>query len=122
VCTAVIVEAAETATSQDQWEVLGTQLVTQLSDNIRNNAGFMNRCEVTDPATRDKTFMQGGRKVFKEVVPMAAAHIEAHLHALGFESTDVRRYWLHQASLGMNQLVLKKLLGREVGDDIAPIA
>jgi beta-ketodecanoyl-[acyl-carrier-protein] synthase len=33
----------------------------------------------------------------------------------------VRRYWLHQANLGMNQLVLKRLVGREVGDDIAPI-
>jgi len=69
--------------------------------------------------------MQEGRKVFKEVVPMAAEHIEAHLHALGFEPTDVRRYWLHQANLGMNQLLLKKLVGREVGDadagNLAPI-
>jgi beta-ketodecanoyl-[acyl-carrier-protein] synthase len=121
VCTAVVVEAADTATSADRWEVLGTKLVTQYSSNIRNNAGFMNRCEDTDPDARDKTFMQEGRKVFKEVVPMAAAHIEAHLHTLGFEPTDVRRYWLHQANLGMNQLVLKKLVGREVGDDIAPI-
>lgn len=121
VCTAVIVEAASTATSADQWEVLGTQLATQYSNNIRNNAGFMNRCEDTDPDARDKTFMQEGRKVFKEVVPMAAAHIEAHLHTLGMEPTAVRRYWLHQANLGMNQLVLKKLVGREVGDDIAPI-
>jgi beta-ketodecanoyl-[acyl-carrier-protein] synthase len=125
VCTALIVEAADTATSADQWEVLGTKLATQYSNNIRNNAGFMNRCEDTAPDARDKTFMQEGRKVFKEVVPMAAAHIEAHLHTLGFEPTDVRRYWLHQANLGMNQLVLKKLVGREVGDagseDIAPI-
>jgi beta-ketodecanoyl-[acyl-carrier-protein] synthase len=121
VCTAVIVEAADTATSADQWEVLGTQLATQFSNNIRNNAGFLNRCEDTDPDARDKTFMQEGRKVFKEVVPMAAAHIEQHLHTLGFEPTQVRRYWLHQANLGMNQLVLKRLVGREVGDDIAPI-
>ncbi|MBA4175155.1 MAG: beta-ketoacyl-ACP synthase III [Leptothrix sp. (in: Bacteria)] len=121
VCTAVIVEAADTATSVDQWEVLGTKLVTQYSNNIRNNAGFLNRCEDTDPDARDKTFMQEGRKVFKEVVPMAAAHIEQHLHTLGFEPTQMRRFWLHQANLGMNQLVLKKLVGREVGDDIAPI-
>lgn len=121
VCTALIVEAAGTATSADRWEVLGTKLVTQYSNNIRNNAGFLNRCEDTDPDARDKTFMQEGRKVFKEVVPMAAAHIEGHLHALGFEPTQVRRYWLHQANLGMNQLVLKKLVGREVGDDVAPI-
>jgi beta-ketodecanoyl-[acyl-carrier-protein] synthase len=121
VCTAVVVEAADQAASTSPWEVLGTRLVTQYSSNIRNNAGFMNRCEDTDPDARDKTFMQEGRKVFKEVVPMAAAHIESHLQALGLEPTDVRRYWLHQANLGMNQLVLKKLVGREVGDDIAPI-
>ena len=121
VCTAVIVEAEDTATAADRWEVLGTKLVTQFSSHIRNNAGFMNRCEDTDPDARDKTFMQEGRKVFKEVVPMAAAHIEAHLHALGFEPTQVRRFWLHQANLGMNQLIVKKLVGQEVGDDLAPI-
>ena len=121
VCTAVIVEAEDTATSADRWSVLGTRLATQFSNNIRNNAGFMNRCEDTDPDARDKTFMQEGRKVFKEVVPMAAAHIQDHLHALGFEPTQVRRFWLHQANLGMNQFVLKKLVGREVGDDLAPI-
>ncbi len=121
VCTAVIVEAADTATSADQWQVLGTRLVTQYSNHIRNNAGFMNRCEDTDPDARDKTFMQEGRKVFKEVVPMAAAHIEGHLQDLGFEPTGVRRFWLHQANLGMNQLIVKKLVGQDVGDDLAPI-
>jgi len=121
VCTAIIVEAEDTATSADCWQVLGTKLVTQFSNNIRNNAGFLNRCEDTDPDARDKTFMQEGRKVFKEVVPMAAAHIEGHLHTLGLEPTHVRRYWLHQANLGMNQLILRKLVGQEVGDDLAPI-
>jgi beta-ketodecanoyl-[acyl-carrier-protein] synthase len=121
VCTAIVIEAADTATSNDQWEVLGTKLVTQFSNAIRNNFGFMNRSEDADPNARDKTFRQEGRKVFKEVVPMAAAHIEAHLQSLHFEPTQVRRYWLHQANLGMNQLVLKKLVGREVGDDIAPL-
>jgi beta-ketodecanoyl-[acyl-carrier-protein] synthase len=121
VATAIIIEAADTAVSAERWQVLGTKLVTQFSNNIRNNAGFLNRCEDTDPDARDKTFMQEGRKVFKEVVPMAAEHIERHLHELKHEPTDVRRFWLHQANLGMNQLVLKRLVGREVGDDIAPI-
>ena len=125
VCTAVIVEAADAAEANakggERWQVLGTKLATQYSNNIRNNAGFMNRCEDTDPDARDKTFMQEGRKVFKEVVPMAALHIEHHLATLGFEPTHVRRYWLHQANLGMNQLVVKRLVGREVGDDLAPI-
>jgi len=125
VCTAVVVEAAETAKSAQRWQVLGTKLATQYSNNIRNNAGFLNRCEDTDPDARDKTFMQEGRKVFKEVVPMAAAHIEQHLASLGFEPTHVRRFWLHQANLGMNQLVVKRLLGQDlapgVGEDVAPI-
>ncbi len=121
VCTATIVEAEDTATSTNRWQVLGTRLVTQFSNHIRNNAGFLNRCEDTDPDARDKTFMQEGRKVFKEVVPMAAAHIEAHLARLGFEPTQMRRFWLHQANLGMNQLVIRKLLGGDVSQDIAPV-
>lgn len=121
VCTAVLVEAAESAQAAERWQVLGTKLVTQYSNNIRNNAGFMNRCEDTDPDARDKTFMQEGRKVFKEVVPLAAAHIEQHLATLGFEPTQVRRYWLHQANLGMNQLIMKKLVGRDPGEELAPI-
>ena len=121
VCTALVVEAADTATSADRWQVLGTRLVTQFSNNIRNNAGFLNRCEDTDPDARDKTFRQEGRKVFKEVVPMAAAHIEQHLADLGHTPAQVRRYWLHQANLGMNQLVIKKLTGGEVGQDLAPL-
>lgn len=121
VCTAVIVERADTATAADCWEIVGTKLATQFSNSIRNNFGFMNRAEDSDPNARDKTFRQEGRKVFKEVVPLAAAHIEAHLAALGFEPTAVRRFWLHQANLGMNQLVIKRLVGKEVGDDLAPL-
>jgi beta-ketodecanoyl-[acyl-carrier-protein] synthase len=125
VCTAVIIERADTATSAEQWEVLGTKLATQFSNNIRNNFGFMNRMEDSDPLGRDKTFMQEGRKVFKEVVPIAAAHIEGHLAALGKEPTQVRRFWLHQANQGMNQFVIKKLIGADLldaaGADVAPL-
>lgn len=120
VCTALIVERAETSTNKDAWEVLGTHLVTQFSNNIRNNFGFMNRSEDSDPVARDKTFRQEGRKVFKEVVPIAAAHIESHLEQLGQTPEQVRRYWLHQANLGMNQLVLKKLVG-DASEDRAPL-
>jgi len=124
VCTAVLVERADTAVSTEQWDVLGTKLVTQFSNNIRNNFGFMNQAEDAPADARDKKFRQEGRKVFKEVVPLAAAHIEAHLQSLGFEPTAVRRFWLHQANLGMNQLVIKKLIGQdlaEAGPDVAPL-
>ncbi|WP_271009233.1 beta-ketoacyl-ACP synthase III [Paucibacter sp. B51] len=124
VCTALIIERADTATSADQWEILGTKLVTQFSNAIRNNFGFMNRAEDSDPNARDKTFKQEGRKVFKEVVPMAAAHIEAHLGTLETAPSSVRRFWLHQANLGMNQLIIKKLIGESMGasgSDVAPL-
>ncbi len=121
VCTATVVEAADTATSADRWEVLGTKLKTAFSNNIRNNFGFLNRSEDSDPKARDKTFRQEGRKVFKEVVPMAAAHIEHHLQALQLEPTQVRRYWLHQANLAMNQFIVRKLVGQEPGGDLAPL-
>ena len=121
VVTKLLVERAEDAVGAEQWEVLGSKLATQFSNNIRNNFGFMNRSEDSDPLARDKTFRQEGRKVFKEVVPVAAAHIEAHLGELGLETTAVRRYWLHQANLGMNQLIVKKLVGGEAGSEVAPL-
>ncbi len=121
VCTAVLIEPADKAVASERWQVLGTQLSTQYSNNIRNNFGFLNRCEDSNFTERDKTFRQEGRKVFKEVVPLASAHIEAHLAKLGFEPHGVKRYWLHQANQGMNQFVVKKLIGADAGSDVAPI-
>lgn len=120
VCTALLIERADLASNPGAWEVLGTRLATQFSNNIRNNFGFLNRSEDSDPKARDKTFRQEGRKVFKEVVPIAAAHIEGHLASLGLQPAAVRRFWLHQANEGMNQLVIKRLLG-EAGADRAPL-
>ena len=122
VCTAVIVQRLEDA-KPGRWEVLGTKLATKFSNNIRNNFGFLNRSEDADRDGRDKLFMQEGRKVFKEVCPMAAEHMSTHLQSLGLSSaTDVRRYWLHQANLAMNQLIAKKLLGSsEFTADKAPV-
>jgi beta-ketodecanoyl-[acyl-carrier-protein] synthase len=121
VCTALVVEAAGTARGAGCWEVLGTRLATKFSNNIRNNAGYLNRCEDRDPDDRDLLFRQEGRKVFKEVCPMAADHIAAHLASQGLEPGAVRRFWLHQANLSMNQLVIRRLLGREGDADVAPI-
>jgi beta-ketodecanoyl-[acyl-carrier-protein] synthase len=119
VATAVIVERAEDC--REGWEILGTRLATQFSNNIRNNFGFMNRCEDDAADARDKLFRQEGRKVFKEVCPLAAAHIESHLGALGMRPADVGRFWLHQANLAMNQLIARKLLGRDATVSEAPV-
>ncbi|WP_109357754.1 beta-ketoacyl-ACP synthase III [Sphingorhabdus sp. EL138] len=119
VATAILVEAKDIAPAE-HWEIVGTKLKTQFSNNIRNNFGFLNR---TSPETRDdvdKLFVQEGRKVFKEVVPMVAQMIVDQAARLGIENTDLRRLWLHQANAGMNRLIAQRVLGHEANDDESP--
>jgi beta-ketodecanoyl-[acyl-carrier-protein] synthase len=80
VATAVIVERADQA-GEGGWDVLGTRLKTVFSNNIRNNFGFLNSTHPTRdrlPHQDDRLFVQQGRKVFKEVVPMVSAMILEH--------------------------------------------
>ena len=120
VCTAVLVERLDLA-PVGAFEVLGTRLLSTFSNAIRNNAGFMSRAEDRDPNDRDQLFCQEGRKVFKEVCPMAAEHIAGHLASLSLTPGDVRRFWLHQANLSMNQFISRKLLGRDATVEEAPV-
>ena len=119
-CTALLVEAVDEF-AEGQFEVIGTRLATRFSSNIRNNAGFMNRAEEPARSEGDLLFIQQGRKVFKEVVPMVAELIVAHLQAEGIDPQTVRRFWLHQANLSMNQLIARKVLGRDPAEDEAPV-
>ncbi|WP_027910296.1 beta-ketoacyl-ACP synthase III [Pseudomonas sp. URMO17WK12:I4] len=120
--TAVVLERADLATSEHQFDVVGTKLLTQFSNNIRNNFGFLNRAaEEGAQTSRDKLFVQEGRKVFKEVCPMVAELIAAHLQENGLDVADVKRFWLHQANLNMNQLIARKLLGRDPEAHEAPV-
>jgi beta-ketodecanoyl-[acyl-carrier-protein] synthase len=124
VATAVLVESGETA-PPGSWAMLGARLKTKFSNNIRNNAGFLNRCEpeqATDwtAATNDRLFVQEGRKVFKEVVPMVSDMILAHMAELKLRPEDLRRMWLHQANANMNRLIAQRVLGRDATDDESP--
>lgn len=121
VCTAAVVEAADTCTGSNAWDVLGVKLQTQFSNNIRNNFGFMNRCEDREEDERDLLFMQEGRKVFKEVCPMAADQISGHMAETGVTPETVKRLWLHQANINMNDLVARRVMGRDVTVEEAPI-
>ncbi|OUS23839.1 beta-ketoacyl-ACP synthase III [Gammaproteobacteria bacterium 45_16_T64] len=121
VATASVVERAETATSDNQWEILSTRLQTTFSNNIRNNFGFLNRTDESGIGARDKLFMQNGRKVFKEVVPMVAQMISEHIADESISVLKLKRMWLHQANLSMNLLISKKVLGREATEEEAPV-
>ena len=120
-CTAVVLETEESAGQGESWEVLATRLATQFSNNIRNDAGYLNWCEDGERDPFELLFRQNGRRVFKEVCPMVADHIRSHLEDSGIAVEDLKRLWLHQANLGMNQLIAKKLLGREPEPKEAPV-
>lgn len=121
VATATVLEHAETANAEHVYDVLSTKALTQFSNNIRSNFGYMSRAFDSDPYGPDKLFHQAGRKVFKEVCPLAAAHIEAHISQHGLAASDIKRWWLHQANINMNLLIGKRLLGRDATEEEAPI-
>ncbi|MDA7086121.1 beta-ketoacyl-ACP synthase III [Pseudomonas sp. SA3-5] len=120
-CTAVIIERADLATSAHQFDIVSTKLITQFSNNIRNNFGFLNRAAPEGVGALDKLFVQEGRKVFKEVCPMVAELIASHLAENQLNVGDVKRFWLHQANLNMNLLIARKLLGRDAEPGEAPV-
>ena len=112
VATATVVERIEEAQGP-HFEILSTRCATKFSNNIRNNNGFLRRARPDGVADRrDMQFMQNGRKVFKEVVPMVSQHIADHMDAEGIAGDALKRMWLHQANKTMNDLIGKKALGR----------
>ena len=119
VATAVLVEDAALA-SGPHWDILGTRLKTVFSNAIRNNFGFLNRAHPETDGAADRLFVQEGRKVFKEVVPMVAAMIVEEAGRLGIDAASLRRLWLHQANAGMNRLIAHRVLGHEADADESP--
>ncbi|CRL11745.1 3-oxoacyl-[acyl-carrier-protein] synthase 3 [Phaeobacter italicus] len=120
VATATLIEREENATGA-YFEILSTRCATEFSNNIRNNNGYLRRSRpdgVQD--RRDMQFMQNGRKVFKEVLPMVSQHITDHMDAEGITSDELKRLWLHQANKTMNDFIGKKVLGRTPEDGEQP--
>jgi len=112
VCTATVLERKSDVTTP-HFEVLSTKCLTQFSNNIRNNNGFLRRSRPGGMQDRrDMQFMQNGRKVFKEVLPIVSRHILSHIESEGVKPDQLRRLWLHQANKAMNDFIGKKVLGR----------
>ena len=121
VATATIVEHADTCTAPHSYDILGTRAQTRFSSHVRSNFGYVSRASDADPFGDDKLFHQNGRRVFKEVCPLAIQHMSAHVAEHGLAISDVKRWWLHQANINMNLLISGKLLGREATFEEAPI-
>lgn len=119
VATAVLVED-EAIAPEKHWAIMATKLKTVFSNNIRNNFGFLNRAHPDTSDNPDKLFVQEGRKVFKEVVPMVAQMIIDEAEKLQLDPATLRRLWLHQANAGMNRLIAQRVLGHEADEDESP--
>jgi beta-ketodecanoyl-[acyl-carrier-protein] synthase len=118
--TACVLEPARGTDGENAWEIVSTRLETQFSNNIRNNFGPLNRFSPETANGADKLIVQRGRKVFKEVVPMVSKFMLDHLGANDIASSRIRRLWLHQANINMNNMIARKVLGREPTPDEAP--
>lgn len=121
VATAVVLEPVKDCQASHAFEILGTKLKTEFSNNIRNNFGFLNRTAPEGIGADDKLFIQEGRKVFREVVPMVSDMILVHLKENDIALDRLKRLWLHQANINMNVLITKRVLGHEPDQDTSPI-
>lgn len=128
VATATIIEALD---SPKGYEILDCKLYTQFSTNIKNEYGFLDRCEflaaqtamypdISEPVT-DKLFLQNGRKVFREVCPKVSEIISTHLQDNQLQPSSVKKMWLHQANANMIDLILRSVLGKQADKSIAPM-
>ena len=122
VATAVVLERmSEDMHKNNSYEILGTKLLTEFSNNIRNNYGFLNSSSPEGVGKSDKLFHQNGRKVFKEVIPKVSNLIKDHLEENKLAAEDLKGMYLHQANENMNVLISKYVLGKEASRSLAPV-
>lgn len=120
VATATLLERKEDVKGA-HFDILSSKCATQFSNNIRNNNGFLRRTRDGHMEDRrDMQFMQNGRAVFKEVLPLVSKHIFDQLAEAGLASSDLTRLWLHQANKTMNDFIGRKVMGREPAPDEQP--
>ena len=122
VATAVVLERIEDNNQKNNsYEIIGTKLLTEFSNNIRNNYGFLNSASPDGVGKADKLFHQNGRKVFKEVVPKVSNLIKEHLKECEIPIGNIKGMYLHQANENMNKLISKYVLGHEAARELAPV-
>jgi beta-ketodecanoyl-[acyl-carrier-protein] synthase len=118
----LVVEKVDNVKAKGAWEILSTRMLSKYSPTaIRNNAGYLDRCDPTTKDTDSKLFHQQGRRVFKDVVPMASKFVLEHVESHGLTPAQVSRFWLHQANEKLNKLVAERVLGREATREESPI-
>lgn len=111
---ALIIEDKQAVKSNHFFEILSSDLVSEFSNNIRNNFSFMRAAENDTALHEDNLFKQNGKNVREEVVPITVAHIKNHLNKKNISTFELKKLWLHQANIHMNKKIAEGVLGKEV--------
>lgn len=121
VCTATIIEPEEGCQTDNAFKILGTALQTKYSTNIHCQVGYTDHC-FDDLPDEHPYFVQEGRKVFKELLPIVSTHMLSHMDEMQITPSDIKRLWLHQANINMNVFAAKKVMGTDEFDPVvAPL-
>ncbi len=125
VATACIIEKQQTASAGNVYRIVDRKLKTCFSNNIRTNFSYLTKVEPGVTFARffeqDQFFIQQGRKVFKELLPLICTLVKDQLKNCGTDISQIRRMWLHQANINMNMFVARGLLGRVPEFHEAPV-
>ena len=120
-CVAMVIEKAADCKAGNAYKILSRKNFSKYSTNIAAHFGsrlMLERDKIDDPRFR---FIQNGRTVFKELVPMVVKLVQEHIASQGVSIDEVKRMWLHQANINMNQFAARKLLGRDATQLEAPL-
>jgi beta-ketodecanoyl-[acyl-carrier-protein] synthase len=118
--SALVIERKAGCSSPYAFRILGTKMLTQYSETVRNDFGFLNQANPEGTATAH-LFSQQGKKLFRDIVPLASEFIRDHLSETGIEISELKRLWLHQANLHINKSISKRVFGREAAEKEAPM-
>ena len=123
--TACVLELEDEASAELQYRILHRRLETSFSYNISLHSSFTTLAEPGLTFERffaaDQFFVQRGRKVFRELLPMVCHLVEGQLRDSGIAASRLRRLWLHQANINMNNYIARQLLGHEASREEAPM-
>ena len=111
--SAVIIETQNKCDYEHAYKILSGKMRSQFSNNIRNDFGFLNRCQKETIDESKILFHQNGKKVREEVVPFAAQHILRHLNSLNIDPIHIQRLWLHQSNINMNNDIAELVMGHK---------
>ena len=115
VATAIVIESSDTADCFPEVGISSIRECKPCSLTISATTLDFSTGRMSRALGRSiSSLFKKGRKVFKEVCPGGrGADQQRKLLSLGIKPDDLARIWLHQANQNMNDLIARKVFGRD---------